>query len=371
LIATGNGHVTYSVNEYDPQAGEVNRLVNYYDIPITKGQQLTGSAPAYSETDGNDEAPAASSTPYGLTKEGSALNISSELSGSAATAAWYNVQVTPNDPAYGVVQGAGSRQKGSFAKVTAVANGGYKFAGWLKNGKTLVSSAREYRFRVDGNMNVTGKFVADASKYKVDKKGRPVLTAAPTPQVPLNIAKASAKAFTVEKRTWTNKRIVSGFKVKIAYVVKGKVYAKTLKAGADYKLSKPGKNKNIGKGTIRLTGQKGSGIAGAKTLSFRIVPKKPANLRLTAGKQSLKVTFNKVSKTQKITAYKVQYRLKGAAKWKTKTIKTRLTGADAKKKTLSITLKNLKSKRTYQVRVLAYRSVYIGYPTAIKIKKIK
>ncbi|MDR1412674.1 MAG: fibronectin type III domain-containing protein [Actinomycetes bacterium] len=173
--------------------------------------------------------------------------------------------------------------------------------------------------------------------------------------------KISITVAAIANKTWTGKQI----KPKVAVVT---AEGTTLKSGTDYTLSY-GKNKNIGKATIKVTG-KGS-YKGSISATFKIVPKKPTSLKLTAAKKSLKVTFKKVSKAQKITSYKVQYRLKGTSAWKSKTVKVKLTGASAKKTTAVVTLKKLTSKKTYQVRVYAYKGAYAGNATGIKTKKIK
>jgi hypothetical protein len=207
--------------------------------------------------------------------------------------------------------------------------------------------------------------------YKGDNKGRPILKIPPSAENPLDLSRISPKALIVTDKTWTGKQIKSGLTVRLSYILNNQVMTKTLKQNTDYTLGKVGKNKNIGKGTITLTGKAGSVYKGTKTLNFKIIPKKPTGLKLKAGKKSLKVTFKKVSKAQKIKTYKVQYKLKSAKKWKSKTVKVKLTGKAGKKKTASLTLKRLKSKKTYQVRIYAYKGAYKGLPTKQKSKKIK
>jgi hypothetical protein len=169
---------------------------------------------------------------------------------------------------------------------------------------------------------------------------------------------------TVADKTWTGKQIKGGFAISATYKVNGNNVTKALTAGTDYTVTKYGANKAVGKGTVTIQGK--GAFKGTKTLTFKIVPKKPAKLALTAGKKSIKVTFNRVSAAQKITTYKVQYRVKGAAKWISKTVKVK-----GSKKTASVTLTNLKSKKTYQVRVYAYKGSYAGLPTSAKSAKAK
>jgi hypothetical protein len=161
----------------------------------------------------------------------------------------------------------------------------------------------------------------------------------------------------IKNLTWTGKQI------KPALTVKAE--GKTLKSGRDYTVTYSA-NKNIGKATATVKGK--GGYSGTLKANFKIVPKKPAALKLKAWKKSLKITFNKLSKAQKITTYKVEYRVKGDKTWKSKTVKVKL---NAKAKTAALTLKNLKSKKTYEVRAYAYKNSFKGYPTGVKRAKVK
>jgi fructan beta-fructosidase len=122
---------------------------------------------------------------------------------------------------------------------------------------------------------------------------------------------------------------------------------------------------------VTITGKPGGAFKGSKTLTFNILPKKPSALKAKAGKKSIKVSFKKVSGAQKVKTYKVEYRIKGAAKWKSKTVKVKLTGKAAKQKSVTFTLKGLKSKKTYELRVYAYKGSYKGLPTGVRRVKVK
>jgi hypothetical protein len=209
------------------------------------------------------------------------------------------------------------------------------------------------------------------AETKKDKEGRPILTADPTPSAPLNLTDMAGKSIATSAKAWTGKQIQSGLTIKVSYVISGKVVTKTLRAGVDYTVTKTGTNKNIGKATVTITGKPGSAFTGTKTIAFNILPAKPTALKLKAGAKSLTVSWKKNSKAQKIATYKVEYRIKGASKWIAKTVKVKLTGKDAKVKTASLTLKNLKAKKTYEVRVYAYKGAYKGAATSVKRVKTK
>jgi hypothetical protein len=211
---------------------------------------------------------------------------------------------------------------------------------------------------------------ADKDKDKDNGSG-PGLNKPPSRDNPLDFSKLPTGAFKISGKAWTGKRIKSGLKISVSYSVGGRPATKALRENVDYNVTGYGKNKNIGKGTVTITGKAGSIYKAAISLSFKIVPKKPTGLKLKAGKKSLKVTFKKVSKAQKVKTYKVEYRVKGNKKWKSKTVRVKLTGKAGKKKTASLTLKKLKSKKTYQVRVYAYKGAYKGAPTKSKNRRIR
>lgn len=107
-----------------------------------------------------------------------------------------------------------------------------------------------------------------------------------------------------------------------------------------------GANKNIGKGTIKLTGK--GNFTGTKSISFKIVPKKTGISKVTAAKKQMTVQWKPVSATQKIAKYEVRYRVKGASKWTTKSYKASASSA---------TIKGLVKGKTYQVQVRSYKTV--------------
>jgi hypothetical protein len=119
----------------------------------------------------------------------------------------------------------------------------------------------------------------------------------------------------------------------------------TLQNGVDFTVTYKN-NKNIGKATATITGI--GTFVGARTVSFKIVPKKTSVSKIAAGKKQLKVTWKKVSKKQKVTKYQIRYRVKGKGKWKTKTVAAKYA---------SFTLKKLKKGKAYQIQVRSYKTV--------------
>lgn len=160
---------------------------------------------------------------------------------------------------------------------------------------------------------------------------------------------------TIANMAWTGEQLKP-----TSFTYNGKKYPISENATASY-----GANKNIGKGTVKLTGK--GDFTGTKTVTFKIVPKKNAVSNLSVGKKQLKVTWKKVSAKQKVSKYQLRYRVKGAATWKTKTF------APSKPSTV---LKGLKKGKTYQVQVRSYKTVagakYYSAWSATKLsKKVK
>jgi hypothetical protein len=84
---------------------------------------------------------------------------------------------------------------------------------------------------------------------------------------------------------------------------------------------------------------------------------------IKVGKKSLTVKWAKVSSKQKITKYQIRYKVKGASKWKVKTVSAKL----AKK-----SLTSLKKGKKYYVSVRAKKGGYYGAWSSAKLSsKVK
>jgi hypothetical protein len=134
-----------------------------------------------------------------------------------------------------------------------------------------------------------------------------------------------------------------GKQIKPAVVVT--TNGQTLRAGTDYTVTY-GANKNIGKGSVTVTGT--GKYKGSKTVSFNVVPQKNSVSKTTVGKRQMKVAWRKVSSAQKVTRYQVRYRVRGTAKWTTKSYASSLSSA---------TIKKLRKGKAYDVQVRSYKTV--------------
>ena len=169
------------------------------------------------------------------------------------------------------------------------------------------------------------------------------------------IYKASKIKLSTEEYTYNGKTKKPSVKI---YTSKGK----KLTEGDDYKLSRPKSSKKVGKYKIKIT-FKGD-YTGTKSIYYTINPKGTKVSSVSAAKKSLKVKISKQS-TQ-TTGYQIQYSTSSKFKSaKTKTISSY--------KTTSYTIKSLKAKKTYYVRVRTYKTVdgkkyYSDWSKAVKKK---
>ena len=118
-------------------------------------------------------------------------------------------------------------------------------------------------------------------------------------------------------------------------------------ASSNYTITYPSGRKNVGKYTVKVT-FKGN-YSGSKNLTFTINPPKTSISKVTAGKKAFTVKWAK--KTTQVTGYEIQYSTSSSFKSGNKTVK--VTSA----KTASKTIKSLKAKRKYYVRVRTYKTV--------------
>ena len=162
--------------------------------------------------------------------------------------------------------------------------------------------------------------------------------------------------FTIKVKAIKPKIVLS----KTSLVYNGKVQKPkvTVKFGtkmissSNYKLKWAKGRKNVGRYSLKVTMKKN--YSGTKTVYFNIVPKAAAIGKVTGVKKGVKVTWKavktKMSKAR-ITGYEIQTATNKAF---TKNVKnTRVKGY---KKT-SGSVKGLKSKKTYYVRVRTYMKV--------------
>lgn len=130
-----------------------------------------------------------------------------------------------------------------------------------------------------------------------------------------------------------------------------------------YTLSGTKSAKNIGKFTIKVTFKER--YSGSKTLSYTINPKTVSGLKLKSpAKKRLTVSWKKGTS---VSGYEIMYATNSGFTKNKKTIKVTSYKTDQK------TIKNLSSKKTYYVKIRAYKTVsgkklYSSWSTVKKLK---
>ena len=165
----------------------------------------------------------------------------------------------------------------------------------------------------------------------------------------------------------------TGKTIKPAVTIKDSA-GKMLKVGTDYKLSyknSAGKviktPKNVGKYTMNITFQ--GKYSGKAFVKYTVIPKSTGIIKLTTpAKKQIKATWTK--RTAQVDGYEVWF---STNKNFTKTTTEKLTVTKAK--TNFKLVKNLKSKKTYHVKVRTYKKAngvrYNSYWSAVKKIKTK
>ena len=196
------------------------------------------------------------------------------------------------------------------------------------NGKTLTSGT-DYTVSYSSNAN------AGTAKVTITGKGN--FTSTTTKSFIINKCSiSSATASSISNKAYTGSKIKPTFTLTYN--------GKTLTKGTDYTVSYSN-NKSTGKATITITGT-GTNFKGTKKVYFYIVPKK---VTISSVKSSKTKTLTvKYKKATGASGYQIAYKKSGGS-WKYKTVSSGST--------LSKTITGLTKKKSYTVKVRAYKTV--------------
>lgn len=159
ITATSNCSVTCTISEYDMLTGTVNRLINYYSLPIESGNTFHGVVPSFDQSELENGTPNGSAVAYRLLDgSGSEIPISEEFAGEIVDNNYFTVSVGADD-GNGFVSGGGEFLKGTFAQVKAQPLLGSSLLGWYVD-DDLVSSDEIYRFAVKEDVKLVAKFAS-------------------------------------------------------------------------------------------------------------------------------------------------------------------------------------------------------------------
>ncbi len=224
--------------------------------------------------------------------------------------------------------------------------------------------AHKYSSKCDTKCNVcnasrsiTHSYKATTTKATLTKNGKTVKKCSVCGKV---------ASTTVIKRIKTVKLSGTSFtyngKVKKPSVTVKDSAGKTV-SKSNYTVTYAKDRKNVG--TYKVTVKFKGNYSGTKTLSFKINPPK-TTAKLTAGKKALTVKVTK--KTTQVSGYQIQYST-------SKSFKSAKTVILSKNTKTSATIKKLKAKTTYYVRVRTYKTVgktkYYSAWSTVASKKTK
>ncbi len=135
LTATGAGQLHYAVDELDWATQALLRTVSFAPQTLSKGDSLTGAAPAMPDA------------VYTLTGSSVQETVTEQ----------HTVTLTCQDP-LSSLRGGGVYSHGSFASVHADVAPGATFLGWYDAGGKRLSTDADYRFAVTADTHLTAKF---------------------------------------------------------------------------------------------------------------------------------------------------------------------------------------------------------------------
>ena len=183
-----------------------------------------------------------------------------------------------------------------------------------------------------GTYKITANFVGDNTRYNSIPSKTATLT------IKAKKLDNNTITFGIKDKTYTGKNITQVFTI-----IDG---TNILKEGKDYTL-KYSSNKKVGTATITITGK--GNYTGTTKRKFKINPKSTSLKKLTAGKKQIKATW-KAQKTE-TTGYEIEYSTN--KKFRTGNKKTKIK----KNKVTESTIKKLKAKKKYYVRIRTYKTV--------------
>lgn len=168
LTATDDGVLDYMIQEDDPYGG-LNRLVLFYGIEITKGQEYMAYLPHYREEDIKSMSGKATNTDYTLFLGTEPIPFSEELTNDDVSNAYYDVSVSTADieKGYAYHSGMSLCYYGTYTMVEAIPFYGYEFVGWFE-GDELISTEEEYRFCILRDVELVAVF-QETSQEKTEQ----------------------------------------------------------------------------------------------------------------------------------------------------------------------------------------------------------
>lgn len=154
ISATGEGMLNLAVNEIEDDS--YVKIINYYDIVINQGDVVQFSLPKefFAEEDGTV---CVKDIPCNVNAMGKEIEPSVYLTGEESAKEVYKIEVKNGNEKGGYCEKGDVYSLGSYAVVKAQEFEDCTFVGWFENDE-LVSSEREYRFRVNAERLLEARF---------------------------------------------------------------------------------------------------------------------------------------------------------------------------------------------------------------------
>lgn len=147
ILGTDEGTMTCSVSKYDFTENKTTEILNYYDIPVEDGTELTMTVNETIEEELTEKVEVTDA-------EEKIVNYDDHLESEEIET--FNVSVT-TDTENSYVSGGGTYYKGEYAQVEAVEVGCNKFMGWYID-NTCVSTELKYRHPVTESVVIEARF---------------------------------------------------------------------------------------------------------------------------------------------------------------------------------------------------------------------
>ena len=274
--------VSYSIEEFNAEFGEITRTVSFKSVPMKKSETMNAEVASYSDEEVEQGTVDGSNAEYSLVKQSENVEVDYDAKGIEEVSKYiYTVSVKYNTEE-GVVYGGGQLAKGDYVRLQAVPNSDYEFDGFYIDGAKLENEdagVDAVRFRVDSNVEVEAKFKqkprltkpteqSSDSKDSITKKNNPIKVTVKTKTV--NLKKLKKKAQKVNAIT------VKSAKGKVAYKI----------TSASKKIKKLVKISS--KGVITINRWK-KAKKGTYSIKVKITAKGNANYLAKSVKKSVKV----------------------------------------------------------------------------------
>lgn len=149
VTASEDCDVSCSITEIDGETLKDEKVVNYYEMQVSKDETITCTAENKEEVE---------DCQYPITEENGNVVSPNEIMMDAEIKA-FNVTVQSNIEGINTI-GGGEYNKGEFAQVIAVSVENYVFDGWYSGG-TLITKESNYRFCVKENINLVAVYTEE------------------------------------------------------------------------------------------------------------------------------------------------------------------------------------------------------------------